>query len=62
VLALLAKQLQRSDATKATLIGLISERDPVSTRDRSLNSIALLIKTYGVFSGQAPGNIGTFSD
>jgi len=46
VLALLAEQLQRLDATKATLIGLISERDPISTRDRLLKGVALLVKAY----------------
>jgi hypothetical protein len=44
VLALLAEQLQRLDATKAILIGLISERDPISTGDRSLKGVAPLVK------------------
>ena len=44
MLALLAEQLQRLDATKATLIGLISERDPVSTGDRSLKGAAPFVK------------------
>ena len=46
MLARLAEQLQRSDAIKATLIGLISERDSVSTRDKLLKGIALLVKAY----------------
>ena len=44
MLALLAEQLQRSDATKATLIGLISERDPVSTGDRALKGVGPLVQ------------------
>jgi hypothetical protein len=44
VLALLAEQLQRSDATKATLMGLISERDPVDTGDRPLKGVAPLVR------------------
>jgi hypothetical protein len=43
VLALLAEQLQRSDAAKATLMGLISERDPVSTGDSPLKGVAPLV-------------------
>ena len=46
MLALLAEQLQRSDATKVAPIGLISERDLVSTGDRSLRGVALLAKAY----------------
>ena len=44
MLALLAEQLQRLDATPATLIGLISEQDPVSTGDGSLKGVAPLVE------------------
>jgi len=60
VLALLAEQPQRSDAERAAFIGLISERAPVITGDRTLKGVAPLVKAYSVFSGQYTGNTGCY--